>query len=171
MANWIEGTFRSRGSKENIKMFLLEALEPCSRFGKKRESLKEITYEEDNYLEMKFKYADGEEEKEEYVKTLYIAGTRRQFVENLSCGTIEANKTKNGEFQLALDYRGAWSIDYEHFIGLAKKYEVDIKVNGYERGMEFESLFEVNRKGTVICDCFKQYSDYEWECPMPLLGG
>ena len=94
MANWIEGTFRARGSKENIKRFLLEALEPCSRFGKNKEILKEITYEEDNYLEMEFKYADGEEEKEEYVKTLYIAGTLRQFVENLFCGTIEANKKK-----------------------------------------------------------------------------
>lgn len=171
MPNWIEGIFRARGSKENIKRFLLEALEPCVGYGKMlhEEFLKEISYEEDNYIEIEFKYAGGEEEKEEYVKTLYIEGTHRQFIENTR--TIEASKTKNGEFQLALDYRGAWSIDDEHFIELAKKYEVDIKVNGYERGMEFESLFEVNRKGTVICDCFKQYSDYTWDCLMPLLGG
>jgi hypothetical protein len=164
MPNWIEGTFRARGSKENIKKFLLEALEPCVGYDQNKELLKEIIYEEDSYIEIEFKYSE-----EEYPKTLHIAGTHRQFVENIC--TIEANKTKNGEFQLALDYKGAWSIDQEHFIELAKKYEVDIKVNGYERGMEFESLFEVNRKGQVICDCYKEYSDYIWECPMPLLGG
>jgi hypothetical protein len=163
MPNWIEGTFRARGNKENIKKFLLEALEPCVGYGKNKELLKEIIYDEDSFIEIEFKYSE-----KEYLN-LHIVGTHRQFVENIC--TIEANKTKNGEFQLALDYKGAWSIDQEHFIELAKKYEVDIKVNGYERGMEFESLFEVNRKGQVICDCYKEYSDYIWECPMPLLGG
>ncbi len=168
MPNWIEGTFRARGSKENIKRFLLEGLEPCGEYGKNKEISKEITYDEDDYLEIEFKYADNEEE---YPKTLHIAGTVRQFVEGLFCGTIDASKTKNGDFQLALDYKGAWRIDQKHFLELTKKYEIDIKVNGYERGMEFESFFEVNRKGQVVCDCYKEYSDYTWECPMPLLGG
>lgn len=168
MPNWIEGTFRARGSKENIKRFLLEALKQCGGYGENKEILKEISYEEDDCIGIEFKYAGGEEE---YLKTLYIAGTQHQFIENLRMGIVEAKETKNGEFQLALHYKGAWSIDKEHFIEIAKKYEVDIRVNGYECGMEFEQLFEVNRKGNVICDLFKKYDDYIWECQMPLLGG
>lgn len=57
MPNWIEGTFRARGEKENIKKFLLEGLEICGGYGKNKEILKEITCEEDSYIEIEFKFA------------------------------------------------------------------------------------------------------------------
>jgi hypothetical protein len=59
----------------------------------------------------------------------------------------------------------------DKIVEIAKKYKIDIRVNGYEKGMEFEQLFEVSRNGEVKCESFIQYADYTWECPMPLLGG
>lgn len=86
-------------------------------------------------------------------------------------GEIYAYKKENGEFQFSSSFKSAWAIDTEPLANIAKKYEIDIRVNGYEMGMQFEQLLEVSRNGTVKCESFIQYEDYEWECPMPLLGG
>lgn len=37
--------------------------------------------------------------------------------------------------------------------------------------MEFEQLLEVDRNGVIKCDRDIEYTDYIWECSMPLLGG
>lgn len=167
MPNWIEGTFRARGSKENIKKFILEGLEACYR----QKIITEIE-ENENSLYVTFKNPEAaENDKIEYPNILHIKDTRRNFIEDLCMGEIYADKKDNGDFQFVSSFKSAWAIDTEPLVNIAKKYEIDIRVNGYEMGMQFEQLLEVSRNGTVKCESFIQYEDYEWECPMPLLGG
>ena len=47
MANWVEGTFRGRGPKENIKKFIIEGLSPISRMGKEYKIKKELNDNDD----------------------------------------------------------------------------------------------------------------------------
>lgn len=168
MPNWVEGTFRARGSKENIKKFLQEGLEAC--YGLKITT--EID-ENDDSLYVTFKNPEIAENdyKHKYHDTLYIKDTRRNFIEDL-CGEIYAYKKKsNGEFQFTSSFKSAWAIDTEPLVNIAEKYEIDIRVNGFERGMEFEQLLEISRKGQIKCESVISYDDWDWQCPMPLLGG
>lgn len=173
MPNWIEGTFRARGEKENIKKFLMEGLSPSSSFGCEEEIKKEISFEEDNYLEFKYTLENKEDDsKRKSPTSLHIPKTRRNFVELDSWGEICVYKSKNSnDFMFATRFKGAWAIDTDAIKEIAKEYEIDIRINGFERGMEFEQLFEVNREGWTACESVIQYMDYIWECPMPLLGG
>jgi hypothetical protein len=166
MANWVEGTFRARGPKENIKKFLMQGLSPISRMGKEDKIKKELE-ENDDYFSVTFKRVDAGEEKN--VELLHISGTPRHFI-NVE-DYIDTYKNEKGEFYIVESFKSAWSIDMDKIVEIAKKYKIDIRVNGYEKGMEFEQLFEVSRNGEVKCESFIQYADYTWECPMPLLGG
>lgn len=165
MPNWIVGTFRARGSKDNIKSFIFEGLKPISYWGKEERTKKELDDYDDNFI-VTFKRIDNEDKE---VKLLYISDTNRSFIN--SDDGIYAYKNKKGEFCFASSFKSAWAIDTDKIIEVAKKFNIDIRINGYERGMEFEQLFEVSRNGEVKCDSFIQYEDYTWECAMPLLGG
>lgn len=164
MANWCEGTFRARGTKENIKKFLVEGLEPISRFNVTEEIKRKIE-DYDNSFDVTYTHENQE------VDSLYIPYSKRNFME-LGYGMISAYKIRNSDdFMFAKEFKGAWSIDFDAIKKIATEYKIDIRVNGYECGMEFEQLYEVDREGTIKCDSFIQYSNYIWECPMPLLGG
>lgn len=168
MPNWIEGTFRARGEKEKIKKFLLEGIGACN-------GLKITTDidEDDNSLTVTFKNPEVDENdfKNKYHNTLYINNTRRNFIEDLCLGDIYAYKNSNEEFQFATSFKSAWAIETDPYVEIAKQYEIDIRVNGFECGMEFEQLLEVSRTGQIKCESFIQYDDWIWQCPMPLLGG
>lgn len=171
MPNWIEGTFRARGGKENIKRFLMEGLTPVGFFGEYENISKEIYCDDGDCLTVIFKHTNNDNEIKD-AKTLHIKDTRRQFIEDLCCGEISAfRKKSNDEFQFATNFKGAWSLDEDAFVKIAKEFKIDIRVNGFERGMEFEQLLEVGRNGVIRCQSVIQYDDYEWQCPMSLLGG
>lgn len=172
MPNWVEGTFRARGKKDNIKKFIMEGLSPVSYFEKEEKISKEITCEENNSFFVRFKITEKETGKyKKYVKSLSIEGTRKHFIDDLFCGEINVYENKNKESQFCCPFKSAWAIDTEKIKEIAKKYKIDIRVNGYECGTEFEYVFEVSRKGIIEEDSFIKYDDYAWQCPMPLLGG
>lgn len=68
------------------------------------------------------------------------------------------------------DYCGAWSLDTSRLKCLSEQYELDFRIYGFERGMEFNHEFEVH-KGTIIKDDEIKFTDYQWECPCPEMGG
>lgn len=173
MPNWIEGTFRFRGSKENVKKFIMEGLKPVSNFGCEEKFQSTIKFEEDEYIEIKFTLNNqNEDSKKKYPDYLYIPHTHRHFVKLDSYGYISSQSCKkNNDLVFATNFKAAWSIDTEAIVQVAKEFQIDIRVNGYERGMEFEQLLEVDRNGVIKCDRDIEYTDYIWECSMPLLGG
>lgn len=167
MPNWIEGTFRARGKKENIDRFLKNGVGTASWFDEKREM--EICVQDyGDSLEYDYRYT-GEFTGKSF-ESLHIKGTRRHFLENLEFG-ISVNENKSGEMQFATDFKAAWFIDDEQISDICKQYGIDIRINGYERGQEFEQIIEIDRNGTTLEDKTIEYDDWNWECAMPLLGG
>ena len=151
----------------------MEGLAPSSSFGCDQKIKREITCEEDYYLEFKVSLIDEDDNQgKESQISLHIPKTRRNFVDLDSWGEINACKPQNSDdFVFATRFKGAWAIDTDAIKEIATEFQIDIRVNGYECGMEFEQLFEVNRSGWVACESVIQYMNYTWECPMPLLGG
>jgi hypothetical protein len=103
-----------------------------------------------------------------YVKrTAHIKGTRRNFVET---NEINVWKRKDGNACIAVEFKAAWGVESEPYIELSKAYNVDIKIEAFERGMEF-SRYILIENGNLKEDKETGYDDYVWECVMPNLGG
>ena len=100
-------------------------------------------------------------------KTAHIKGTHRNFVEP---NAIDVWKGEDGNTCIAIEFKGAWSIESEPYVKLAKEYNVDIKIEAFERGMEF-SQYILIENGELKEDKEIEYDDYVWDCVMPNLGG
>jgi len=100
-------------------------------------------------------------------KTAYIKGTHRNFVEP---NDIIVYKRKDGNACIAVEFKAAWDVESEPYIELSKAYNVDIKIQAFERGMEF-SRYILIENGNLKEDKETAYDDYVWECVMPNLGG
>lgn len=150
MPNWIEGTMKVRGKAENLARFIENAIE-------------------------------SNVEKHEYCKDLeyniplesYIAGSRRAFVSEQCYCTVDSSDQKIQTITIPI--KQAWSFtphegSEQRWVNLAKEYSVDIRLQGFECGMEFYQDFAVVN-GKITIDEVKQYEDWDWECPMPRLGG
>ena len=148
MPNWCEGTFRARGSKEDLINFIR------------------------NGVEAEFIPMDCDDEFEtEKCGYIWIKDTRRHFLNAEDRQYISLYEKENGIYQFAFPFVAAWAIDTDAIKMIAEKYHIDVRVNGFEMGMQFEQLVEVSKTGWIRCDSVIQYDDYEWQCAMPLLGG
>lgn len=77
----------------------------------------------------------------------------------------------NGDKSICVvEFKAAWAIDPVPYLKLAKKYNVDIRLYGFERGMEFNQEVIIEN-GEIVKDEEIKFDDYDWECVMPHLGG
>lgn len=60
-------------------------------------------------------------------------------------------------------------IDSSELLETCIKYNVDMKIHAFERGMEFNQVIEIV-DGEIIQDKEIQFEDYQWECICPKLG-
>lgn len=146
MPNWCEGVMKLRGSKDNILRFLKEGFKP---------SYKNSAIEIDEF---------GEEVN--IINVNYIENTSRAFVDEQTAYIPE----KEDPVVLTLKIRQAWDFAVADFVGITEKYNLDIRLFGWERGMEFsrEILIVDNN---IIKDRAYKYSDWDWEVPFSDLGG
>lgn len=162
MPNWCEGTFRARGKLENIKRFILEGIEAAANDVCR---IKEIEPESSD--------CKASFEVESYYGMLWLKDTKRQFIEPREKSILNIydvpGKTGIGIFMEP--FKGAWAINEEDMMTIAKDYQIEVKVNGYEMGGRFEQTVEVDAHGIFRERKYKYYVDYDWDCPMPLLGG
>ena len=70
----------------------------------------------------------------------------------------------------AFPARFAWKINAEKLQDIAKKYNIDIKILGFECGGQFNQLVEIIDK-KIIKNEIITYKDYQWECPFSKMGG
>jgi len=157
MPNWCEGCIKVRGKPTNIVNFVKNALTVYDYvdFNVRKKNDEGIDVEEtdhDVHFDIK--------------ETTHIEGTRRHFVEK-NYVWIDLKKEV---FTICMPMRAAWRIDSEPLVILAQKYGVDIRVNGYEMGMEFNQEIIIEN-GEVVKAEVIEFGDYRWECPMPTLGG
>lgn len=153
MPNWCKGTLKVRGKLEDLKRFVLEGLHPVTFFGDEKEP-----------LELNSMGYCG------YKGICWIENTHRGFVDNLDVYFCDL---KEDESQvICLESRFAWAITAEELLQTCIKYNVDMKIYAFERGMEFNQDIEIVDGEIVTNDeiDFKD-KDYSWECICPTMGG
>ncbi len=156
MPNWCEGVLRLRGTGKNLSRFFDEVIKPCSG---KFENSPEHFIKKDIFELDTVAYSIGSD--------AWFEGTNRAFV--VHDEYIEYQNTD--EIQtVGLMAKQAWNIRTEDWTDLSKKYSLDIRFTGFERGCEFSrEVIAINGELTVSNTEF--YDDYIWECQMPFLGG
>lgn len=148
MPNWCEGWVKFRGSRENLEEFIRG---------------------EFNGAELELSYGDLMPNIPD--KYIFLNSLRRAYVEcnNDYDDYIYLNDDNIGIF--AIKIKNAWNVINQGYDNLAKKYKLDIKGKCYERGMEFIEEFEYNSNGDEILYKVHEFTNYQWECECPTLGG
>ena len=148
MPNWAKGSLKLRGKRENIAS-----------------ALKEMLLNDTVTLEEKF---DGDllvfNNTAPY---FYINKTRRAFINQ---NQIEVWLEEEFCIVELDNFQQAWSAIPENYQEISSKFDVDIKIFTFERGMEFTQEIEIS-KGEIIKNVCSNYDDYQWEVPFSNLGG
>lgn len=157
MPNWCEGSLKIRGKFEDVKKFLKEELRVYdveNLNGEVIENAIKIMSDSEDSFWISFK------------KNAYINGTKRGFVIAQDVSFLNYGD----KIVCVLDFREAWGINPEPYLELAKKHDVDIRLYGFEKGMQFNQEVIIEN-GEIIKDEGIEFDDYDWECIMPNLGG
>ena len=162
MPNQCEGMLKIRGKQEDVFNLLADNLQVWKTI-----IIKEPKLDMREEIDKEAIVVDKEGESIWVKKTAYIKGTRRNFVEP---NDIDVWKGKDGNACIAVEFKAAWDVESEPYIKLSKAYNVDIKIEAFERGMEF-SRYILIENGNLKEDKETEYDDYVWECVMPNLGG
>ena len=165
MPNWCEGNIRFRGKQKDIKRFLMNEIVYCE-YENQETVQRKPTIEDKDYELIITKPEHG---------WFYINGTRRNFFETDVLEIWIEEEDPEKEIIVCVDnYRVAWSFDKcEAWQEIVKKYNFDVKMTGYERGMHFSQIVTILRDGTRK-DEIKEYindADWMWNCPQPNNGG
>ena len=160
MPNWIEGTMKLRGKREDIKRFLDNELDASSYCGEKRAVEEQVQCNsDDEYMEYTFKDEP------------YIKGTRRAFV------TDDYLYMNEDEGVVCIRIKQAWSFSAapdDRELALwkdnAHKYNIDIKLYGVESGMQFCQEVIALRNCDRVINNVIEYEDWYWVYPFPYMG-
>ena len=151
MPNWCVGTLRVRGKSKDLQNFVLKGLKPVDYLGNGYAEL-----ELDKFLNVSRN------------KTCWIEGTRRGFVNDLDVSFEDYED--NSIHTIALDVKFAWGISADDLLKICKNYNVDMKIHGFEKGMQFNQIIEIV-DGKILKDEELQFEDYQWDCICPDMGG
>lgn len=153
MPNWSKGTIKFRGKqKDIIDLIKNEFLSSYDEF--------KVSVYEDKYefvLNTESAY-------------FYISGTRRAFIESKKISFYKEVFDDDLTIVEIPDFKQAWAVVPENYLEMSKKYNVDIKIFAFERGMEFTQEIEII-DGVITKSISKEYDDYEWEVPFAGMGG
>ena len=168
MPNWAEGNIRFRGKPEKI-MELLENEIECTATNKDFEVVSFKPVIEWNDID-DITFSEPEEAKKEnnFWKSLYIKGTRRNFIDGITGLNLPREAKK--WILLVENFKAAWSVDPEPYVEKSKKYGVDIAIVVYECGCEFRQRIEI-MGGELAKDEVIEYDDWNWEADFPNMGG
>lgn len=148
MPNWAEGSLKLRGKSENIASALEEML------------LNDTATLEDKWDGALLIFNNT-------VPYFYIDGTRRAFIDKKQIEVWFEEEFCTVELD---DFKQAWSAIPENYQEISSKFDVDIKIFTFEKGMEFTQEIEIS-KGKIIKNVCNEYDDYQWEVPFSDLGG
>lgn len=154
MPNWIVGTLKLRGQSEDLKRFFKDGVGQSSWLEDDKRPIEDFVQTDFDgaYCEVILKNEP------------WIRGTRRAFIESDYVGWDESFAT------IAIEVKQAWGFDAEAFVEISKKFNLDVRLYGFECGMEFCQEIEI-LKGIITINREITYDDWVWECPMPNMGG
>lgn len=161
MPNWIEGTMKLRGKRKDIERFFREGVETNADHNWEDISAQVTIEVNDDVIEINFNDKP------------YISDTRQAFI---TSDYLYLRGKEDDEVTICVNVKQAWNFcaredgrDCE-WDGIAKKYDVDIKLFGIECGMEFtQEVIILRGRRPVVND--KKYENWEWDCPFPNMGG
>lgn len=170
MPNWIEGTIKVRGTKDDVLSFLNNKLKayPLSISLEDPEPLphEKWGFEIDDTWAPDFYEVSWNAEYQPH-----IDGSRRAFI----TGNHAYIDTTFDEVIAVFDIKQAWAFtpdetETERWEKLSRECNIDIRLYGLECGMQFGEEIEIIKGKTTMFNVFS-YKDYNWECPFPLMGG
>ena len=166
MPNWCAGNMRLRGKRSAIKEFLVNELETVYYLSALNLKTKPVIVEDDG-CEITIK---GQVEEGALLPAIYIKGTRRNFIRSMDF-YVYLDEGDDEIQTVCIDcVEAAWSFEAAPYLEKAKKYGIDIRIVGFERGMEFQQEIEIVN-GELVKDYEITYDNWLWECPMPNMGG
>lgn len=154
MPNWCKGTLKARGAVEDIKKWIENEINCYDFFGMEKEERPKVKI--DDY-EIYAEIPSGG----------HVSFSRRNFISGSSYYCFDDDP---GLAILCFDIEAAWSFDAEPYVKHSKEYNLDFRIHGFEKGMEFEQILEVIN-GEVTIDKEINHEDYMWEAYDPRLGG
>lgn len=161
MPNWCEGSIKVRGKYEDVVKFFKEGIH-CYELKYGETGISETINNEN------IRYYSGNAYTTVEIKAnAYIEGTERGFIDRQ---VIDIDKRENNSALALANIRQAWDFNAKEYAEISKKYDIDIRLYGFERGMCFNREIEVIR-GEITIDNNIKFADYDWECPMPMIGG
>lgn len=164
MPNWCKGNLKIRGKKENIIKFLEEGTSLLDGFWNPKEIKPEIEVNDCDEIEIR------NLDKTKGIECLYIKGTRRNFIDPIE-NEIYIHDIDEEEQIICLEnFKAAWGIDADALRLISNRYNIDIKIYAFEAGMEFNQDIEII-KGKIIKDKEIKFTNYQWECIEPNIGG
>ena len=156
MPNWCEGKMKVRGELDDILTFLRDGFE-----GSYSDSMITIDDKYDDEIEINV------------IRTNYIKGTERAFVDDSQTYIYPYRKGSDVQkpiIVLTLNMRQAWNIHSSEFLNIAKNYNLDMHLIGFQSGAEFKrEVYIIN--GEITEDKTIDYVDWDFECEGSELGG
>ena len=96
-------------------------------------------------------------------------GTTKGYVDSVNVYFPELEEDDE-MYVLFFKSRFASAIKPEELLEISKKYDVDIRIHAFERGMHFNQVVEIVN-GKMIQDYIEHIDNYDWECICPEKGG
>ena len=159
MPNWIEGTFKLRGKREDIRNFLKNEIAASELYGVESDINDQVIDNSgDDYLDFTFKNEP------------WIKDTRRAFI------TSEYFWMEEDYGVAVFSIKQAWSFncndrDLDRWKEIARDYDIDIKLYGIECGVQFCHEIIITEKGSRVVENVIQYENWDWDCPFSHMGG
>jgi hypothetical protein len=157
---------RLRGKRSAIKEFLVNELETTYYLSALDVKTKPVIVEDDGY-EITIK---GQAEEGAFWPAIYIKGTQRNFIRSMDFYVYLDEGDDEIQTVCIDDVEAAWGFLVEPYLEKSKKYGIDIRIVGFERGMQFQQEIEIVN-GELFDNNEITYDDWLWECPMPNMGG
>ena len=160
MPNWCEGYLKVRGAREDLIEFMTIGIAwntdgyPCS-----------LTVERWNEQDEGVGFAVASSTNNQADPWLHIKGTTRHFIVMDS----DYYWVPNGGV-LVLHMNAAWYIHTDELLEICRKYNLDMKIQGFDRGAEFMQDVEIIG-GEIRKNEEVEYDDWSWDCPCPTFGG
>lgn len=175
MPNWCSGNIRFRGKMDDILKLLREECMYYTTTNENDDLIEAPVFVkvDNDFNRITISFPEGKH------NLCYIRNTDRNIlhtnfdneIDSVSCSDLE--EADNRIIVVFNDFSAAWSIEPESYVEISKKYNVDIRILGWEQGVGFDQEIEIVG-GNIIRNQvteYKDYADYLWRSALPYIGG
>lgn len=179
MPNWCAGTFRIRGTMDNIKNFIKDEFEVCSyntvNNVYEARAIDKMYYRIDwDTINPSTDWVSVKINDDEWI---HLKSPYRVFIEwnedyNIGRHTffITSFEQEDNKYLVIFPIKQAWDFRAEEWAELSKKYNLDFHLFGWEAGMMFDREIEI-LNGNTVKNKSISFSEWYWNTANPFLGG